>query len=240
MSVTIEEANQNKGLAILTHGIGNNKEAEILKTISRTFNSKGYTTIRFDTTNAFEGESEGKFENATITKHQEDLEDIINWAKKQPWHKEPFILIGHSVGGLCAGTHAKKFPSETKGLILISSMVSGELTSKNYSQPVLENWEKTGFFEWEDRGKIKKLNWEAISDSMDKDLLKNIETLTMPTLIIFGNNDPNALEKHQQMLYDKTPEPKKIKIIKDGDHNLDKPKELAEIQETVEEWIAKL
>lgn len=240
MSVTIEGTNQNKELAILTHGIGNNKEAEVLKTISKTFNSKGYTTVRFDTTNAFEGESEGKFENATITNHQEDLEDLIEWAKKQSWHKEPFILVGNSMGGLCAGVHAQKFPSEIKGLILIASMVSGELASEGYPQPLLDNWEKIGFFEWEDKGKIKRLNWKFVPDAKNQDLLKHINTLTMSTLIISGNNDPNAPEKHQQILYDKLPEPKEMRIIKDGEHDLDKPENLKEIRELIEDWITKL
>lgn len=239
ISVLIEKVIPSKGLTILTHGLGGDKNTPILKTISKIFNSKGYTTLRFDTRNTY-GKSEGTFEDATITSYHEDLEDIINWAKKQNWYKEPFVLVGHSIGGSCSGLVAENSPSKVKALALISSVVSGELSSENYPLPLLDNWEKQGFFEWNDGKRTKRLKWNFILDSGNYNLLKRADSLTMPTLIISGENDTDTPTRHHKLLYDKLPGPKEIRIIKNGEHDLDKPENLKEIEDHIKNWINNL
>ena len=76
MAVVVEEAKDSKGLAFVMHGLGGFKEQPHVETLAAAFKEKGYTVVRFDTTNTL-GESEGKYEDATVTNYYEDLEFTI-------------------------------------------------------------------------------------------------------------------------------------------------------------------
>ncbi|MBT4335499.1 hypothetical protein HOD65_03435, partial [bacterium] len=98
--VLLEIAPDQKGLAFVMHGLGGYKEQPHVEVFAKAFLDNNYSVIRFDTTNTF-GESDGNYEDATISNYYEDLEDVIEWAKNQEWYQEPFCLAGHSLGGIC-------------------------------------------------------------------------------------------------------------------------------------------
>ncbi|PIN90463.1 hypothetical protein COU60_01405 [Candidatus Pacearchaeota archaeon CG10_big_fil_rev_8_21_14_0_10_34_76] len=181
ISVLVEFPKNPRGLAFIMHGLGGFKEIPMIVAMAEAFLKKDIIAFRFDTTNSF-GESDGTYELATTTNYYEDLEDVINWAKKQPWYVEPFYLIGHSTGAVCLGTYAKRHPEKIKGLAPLGG-VSGELWLKNEPKEGLKKWNKTG---WKitpssKPGTIKKLNWHNyLKDSLDYDLLKNTERVTTP------------------------------------------------------------
>ena len=100
VSVLVEKSENQKGLAFIMHGLGGFKEQDHIAAFANAFKEKGFTVVRFDTTNTL-GESGGKYEDATITNYYEDLEDVVIWAQEQEWYQEPFALSGHSLGGIC-------------------------------------------------------------------------------------------------------------------------------------------
>src|SRR3990172_2106423 len=113
--VVLVEGRENKvGLVFVMHGLGGFKEQPHIQAMAEAFLENGYTVVRFDTTNTF-GESDGKYEDATITNYYVDLEDVIKWAGGQEWYREPFVLAGHSLGGICTALFAEKYPKESKG-----------------------------------------------------------------------------------------------------------------------------
>jgi len=68
------------------HGLGGLKEQPHLDAMAKAFHEHHISTIKFDTAHTF-GESEGYFEEATITNYYEDLEDVISWARERDWYK---------------------------------------------------------------------------------------------------------------------------------------------------------
>src|SRR3989344_1988273 len=100
LSVLVEGEEKHGLVAVVMHGLGGWKEQPHIQTFADAFLKNGFTVVRFDTTNTF-GESDGKYEDATITSYYEDLEDVISWAGGEPWYLEPFWLAGHSLGGIC-------------------------------------------------------------------------------------------------------------------------------------------
>src|SRR4029077_19886608 len=88
---------------------------------------KGFTVVLFDTTNTF-GESEGSYEDATTTNYYENLEDMIEWSRGQSWFQTPFVISGHSLGGICSILYAEKHPQNVLAIASISPVVSGKLT----------------------------------------------------------------------------------------------------------------
>lgn len=241
IAVVVNEVSSPKGLAFVMHGLSGNKEQPHVQTFAQAFMDNGYTTVLFDTTNTF-GESDGNYEDATVTNYYEDLEDVIKWSKSQSWYQEPFCLAGHSLGSFCITYYAENYPNEVKALAPISTMISGKLSVET-KRKFLEEWKRTGW-KVEDSsispdGK-KRLKWSHMEDRMKYDLLPNANKLTMPVLLIVGDKDSGTPPQHQRMLYDKLSGKKEIHIIKDAPHTFRKQRHLDEIKVIFDKWIKSL
>jgi len=239
MAVLIERPERPIGLAFVMDGRGGFKEQPYIRTFVRSFLDNNYLTVSFDTTNSF-GESEGTFSEATPTNYYEDFEDVINWARQQDWYQEPFILCGHSLGGMCVSLYAEKYPDKVKALVPISTVVSGQLFIEAYDPKEIENWRKTGWFIYTGyvSGNVKKLKWAFMEDCLKYDLLPEATKLTMPVLMIAGESDINRCPlKHQEMLFKALVGRKELRVIKNGPHTFKEPKHLQEISSLISKWL---
>lgn len=243
VAVLLDEVKDSKGLAIIMHGLGGFKEQKHLQIMTEAFLDNNYTVVRFDTTNSF-GESDGDYADATTTNYYEDLEDFINWSKKQNWHKEPFVLVGHSLGGICTALYAENYPSKVKALAPISTVVSGKLSIESKEQKgELKEWERTGWRIKPSKSKpgiIKRLKWSHMEDRLKYDLLPKVYKLTMPILLIVGDQDNTTLPEHQQLLYSKLLGKKEIHIIKGAPHTFRTKEHLEEVKSIFKNWIKSL
>lgn len=240
--VLLEKSEDQKGLAFVMHGLSGNKEQPHIATFAQAFKEKGCTVVRFDTTNTF-GESDGKYEDATVTSYFWDLEDVISWAKTQDWYQEPFYLTGHSLGGISVILYAQKYPAEVKGLAPISSVISGKLSlTLPKHKNIAKEWQRTG---WKEEmsttvpGRLKRLPWTHMEDRLKYDVILEADKLTMPALFIVGEKDDGTPPEHQQMLFDKLLGKKEIHVIKDAPHTFVEKEQLEAIKEIFSNWIAK-
>ena len=240
ISVIVEQNPNQKGLAFVMHGLGGFKEQPHIATFAEAFFEKGVTVVRFDTTNTL-GESDGSYENATITSYYEDLEDVIKWASTQAWYQEPFALSGHSLGGVSTALYAENYPKKVLALAPISSVISGQLIYDTEPKERVAEWNKTG---WKispsasKPGVMKKLNWhQFVDDSRKYNLLPRADKLTMPVLLIVGSKDGGTPERHQKMLFERLPGQKELHVIEGAPHTFRDPKHLAEIKGTFLQWL---
>lgn len=237
--VIVKEAKRPKGLAFVMHGLGGNKDSFLTQASAEPFKKRGFTVVRFDTINTY-GESDGNFEDATTTNYYEDLEDVIAWAKTQDWYQEPFWLSGHSLGGICTALYAQKHPEKVRALAPLSTVVSGKLSFKAHTKEELQEWKKTGMRVWESStkpGLIKRLKWSHMEDRMKYDLLKDVDKLTMPVLLVVGEYDESCPPEHQRILYKKLPGPKELHIIKGALHAFRAKEHLDELKRILGKWI---
>ena len=238
-----QPAGKPKGLAIVMHGRSGGKDEPHIATFARAFLNNAYTVIRFDTTNTF-GESEGKFEDVTLTGFYEDLEDVISWSKMQAWYQSPFCLAGHSLGAIAVALYAEKHPEEVKALAPISTVVSGEHIIGAMDRGVLEEWKRTGW--WIQRsvskqGLIKRLKWSHATDLLQYDLMPAINQLTMPILMVVGSDDVITPWQEQKGMFDALPHQfKEFHLIQGAPHTFRDPAHLAEIEQIFNAWIQKL
>ena len=235
ISVIIEEAEKPSGLVFIMHGLGGSKEELHIKTFSNAFKEKGFTTVLFDTTNSV-GESDGILEDATVTNYYEDLEE-------ESWYQEPFVLCGHSVGGMCTSLYAEKYPKEVKALAPISTVVSNSLINEFYTEEEVRNWKETGYRirpSVSRPGFIRKLKYAYYEDKLKHDLLKDADKLVMPILMIVGENDDVTPLKHQQILFDRLPSKKELHVIEGAEHTFREAEHLKEIKTIFMNWIDKI
>jgi pimeloyl-ACP methyl ester carboxylesterase len=241
--VLVEKPKKSEGLAFIAHGLGGFKEQSHIQTFTEAFKDAGHTTIRWDATNSI-GESDGKMENATLTNYYEDMQDVIKWSRKQSWYQQPFILCGHSLGSGCCILYAIKNPSEVKALAPISTFLSGKFDAEVIGDKGLKEWKKKGFIIQESTSKpgvIKRLEWRLMEDLLKYDLLKIASKLTMPTLLIVGEDDLVTKPEHHKLLVDAIPaKHKELHTIKGAPHTFIEAKHLRKIKKIMSNWIAKI
>ncbi|MFZ2887166.1 MAG: alpha/beta fold hydrolase [Minisyncoccia bacterium] len=240
VAVLVERAGNQKGLAFVMHGLSGNKEQPHIAAFAEAFFENGFTVVRFDTTNTY-GESEGDYVDATTTNYYEDLEDVIAWAAEQEWYQEPFALAGHSLGGICSIMYAEKYSKKVSALAPISTVVSGKLSleMEKYKN-IAEEWERTGWREEKsiaDPNRIKRLKWSHMIDRLKYDILPEAGKLSMPALLIVGENDDSTPPKHQQLLFDVLPGPKEIHVINGAPHTFQTAEHITEVKEIMSRWI---
>lgn len=245
LAILMEKNQNQKGVVFVMHGLSGTKEQDHIVALAEAFFSKGFTVIRFDTTNTF-GESGGKYEDATITSYYQDLEDVINWAEKQDWYQQPFILCGHSLGGICVSLYAEKFPEKVLALVPISPVVTGALTLEAHNRidaKSLKDWEKTGWLIQTSQsrpGIIKKLPWSHMQDRLKYNLLPEAAKLTMPVLLVVGEKDTSTPPDHVKQLFDVLPGLKEFHIISNAPHTFREPEHLEKIKKVISNWLDKI
>ncbi len=240
--MVINEAPNAKGIVFVMHGLGGFKEQDHIKMFAEAFVEKDITAIRFDTTNTF-GESDGNYEDATVTNYYSDLEDVIEWAKTQKWYQEPFYLIGHSLGGLSTALYAERNLGKVKGLAPISTVVSGKLSEdahKEFEPESYAGWQNTGWRIQESKSKpgtLKKLKWSHMADRLQYDLIPGARLLTMPVLLITGEKDISTPPKHVEVLYSALPGTKLHYIIPGAPHTFREQVHLQEVKQLIQSWV---
>lgn len=80
-------------LVVLGHGVTGNKDRPLLVAVAEGLAERGWPCVRFSFSG--NGESEGRFEESTISKEVEDLRSLL---KTVPQEKR-IAYIGHSMGG---------------------------------------------------------------------------------------------------------------------------------------------
>ncbi len=105
MAVRLNVDKKRNKLAFLEHGLGARKEYPHMLVLEEFFAKNGYNVVNLDATNSLNA-SESSAEGITFTSHYQDLEDVIEWAKSQPFYKQPFALAGQSLGAASCIKHA--------------------------------------------------------------------------------------------------------------------------------------
>lgn len=103
-------------LVILGHGVTANKDRPLLKAVANGLAAKGWPCLRFSFSG--NGNSEGNFEDSTITKEMEDLAAVM---KTVPQEKR-IAYVGHSMGAAVGVLTAKKRLS-LQTLVSLAGMV---------------------------------------------------------------------------------------------------------------------
>lgn len=238
--VVVEQPESSRGLAFVMHGLGGFKEQPHIEGIAHVFLDAQLTTIRFDAANTI-GESEGDFEDASVTNYLADLEDVIAWAANQSWYQEPFVLAAHSLGGISIDLFAEEHPEKVLALAPIAGVISGRLSmeSLEYREMAVE-WKKTGWRVDESRSKpgvTKRLPWSHMEDRLKYDALAHADKLTMPVLLVVGTEDKGTPLEHQQILFDALPGKKELHVVNGATHNFREPDHLNQLLGYVRTWI---
>ncbi|MBV9159015.1 MAG: alpha/beta fold hydrolase [Candidatus Kaiserbacteria bacterium] len=233
---------QAQGLVFVAHGLGSSKNSPRIALIAETFLEKGFAVVRFDTTNTF-GESDGDYQDATVTNYLHDLEDVIAWAKTQPWYHEPFALAGSSLGAFTTLLFSEAHPKLVRALAPVAPVVSGDLrvqAAERRDPGSIAKWREAGIRVEQNSkrpGGIERLKWNHIEDSTQYDTRTEADQLTMPVLLIVGDADDITPQDHVRLLYDALPEGnKRLEVVPSMGHGFSE-EFFPQVKATLSEWI---
>jgi pimeloyl-ACP methyl ester carboxylesterase len=223
--IQVDTPEHPKNLVFIAHGQGGYMGQNHIQAFADSFLENNFRVIRFDATHSI-GESEGDIFDVTYTGYIEDLEDVINWSRTQNWFQTPFALCGHSMGGTSTAWYAETHPEEVLCLAPIALVPNFDMYNefKKQNDPgFMEDWQVKGYFENESRSKpglVKRVGWGVAEDLKKYDVVAGANKLTMPVLLMAGDNDDSTPYKHQEVLFEKIPsKDKQIIKIHDAQHS---------------------
>lgn len=199
----LEMPTQDAPIVILCHGFASSKESDKTRAIAINLSSKGIGSLRFDF--FAHGESEGDFENITLTRGIADIDCAYNYLKERYPHAK-IGLCGSSYGGAAAFYAAPKL--KLTGLALICP-------ATYYKENVMLELGKEGITKWKEQGyrtykdwqeKEQKLNYSFYEDLEQFNPEETAKKITSPVIIIHGTADDIVPHEHSERLEQLIPE----------------------------------
>lgn len=228
-------SSKEKPIIILCHGFSTSKNSHTYVRLQEILNSHEISTFRFDFFG--HGESEGNFEDVTISEAVNDILNAIKFLKKLGYSK--IGLMGGSFGGL-AGIMAA---SKTNDLFILAlkSPVSDyeEKERVTKTKEELEEWKKKGYTYYiSGEGKKLKLNYTFFEDLKNNNGYEAAKKIKIPTLIVHGDRDESVPIKQSKKTASLI-ENCKLEIIKGADHRYSKPRDFEKMLDLISKFIIK-
>lgn len=221
-------------VVVLCHGFATTKESETYLRLEKALNEVGLATFRFDFFG--HGESDGKFEDITISEAIDDAVHAVSFMKEQGFKR--IGLFGSSFGGMAALLAASK----TKSLfaLVLKSPVSDSLgkiaAAEGNASP--EQWRKQGFIYNESRRMGKqKLNYSFYEDSEKISGFEAAKEITVPTLIVHGSEDDVVPVEQSRKTASLIPGCR-LEEIEGASHKYSNPGEFEKMLSLVSEFLA--
>lgn len=191
----------------------------------------GRALVRFDYTG--HGESGGRFADATISTWLEDAEAVLGaYASERP------ILVGSSMGGwiacLAARARIARGALPPAGLVLIAPALdfTEVLMWERFAPEIRETLRRDGVWlrPTDYDPEPVPITMALIEDGRRHSLLDANLDLRCPVHILQGMADPDVPYGHALRILERLPEAGTVlTLIKDGDHRLSRPQDIARL-----------
>ena len=194
--------------------------------------ARGRAYVRFDYFG--HGESDGAFVDGTITRWREDalavLESLV---------EGPAVLVGSSMGGWIACLAAGVAPDRVAALVLIApapdfteKLMSPEMTPADRIQ-----LDETGvWLRPSEYGEPYPIARQLLEDGARWSILPGPVNIDAPVRILQGGADPDVPWRHALELAQAIRGQDVVfSLIKDGDHRLSRPQDLARLTAALDE-----
>jgi pimeloyl-ACP methyl ester carboxylesterase len=206
-------------LVVLCHGFSTSKDGRTYTGLEERLNQGSVGTFRFDFFG--HGESEGKFEDITISKAVGDVLGAIRYVKEFGYKK--IGLMGSSFGGFASIVSAGQ--SKDLFMLALKSPVSdylGLLIARDRKLDV-EAWRKNGFTAFEGaEGQNLRLKFSFFEDAERYDGYSYARKINVPAFIVHGDRDETVPLEQSKKAASLIPDCR-LEVIKGADHIYSNP-----------------
>jgi pimeloyl-ACP methyl ester carboxylesterase len=190
---------------VIAHGLGSGKDRRTAATLEKRLNP-GIATFRFDFFG--HGESEGQWEDITVSEAVDDILCAIEFLKKKGFTK--IGLVGSSFGGIASIIAASK--SDDLYVLALKCPVSDYVIKlMGYD---LDKWKKQGHIVYYHGQKLK---YSFAEDAMKLDAYSAAKNIKIPVLVVHGDKDVTVPVEHSHKLAEFL-EKCKLEIVEGADH----------------------
>ena len=239
-------AASSRGTVIVCHGFKGFAHWAFFPYIARTLAENGLTAITFD----FSGSGIGRdresfteaeaFESNTLTRDLDDIENLVEYARRKKLIRGKFGLFGHSRGGGIAILSAAAADSDVGSLVTWAAISY----PTRWSKDDVATWRRRGYAEIANTrtGQIMRLGTNMLEDvEMNGQTKLNIEAaaakIKVPWLIVHGTADETVPSSEAERLHALSPGVSTLRLIKGADHGFGAKHPLTEIPPVLEKVV---
>ena len=228
-------------LVVACHGYKSSKDSRKYVRLGAEFTKQSIAFFRFDCSGC--GESEGKFEDSTVTKYSDDLEAAIDYIYTLDFvDKNRIGLIGNRLGGAVSILVASK-DKRIKTIVFISpatDYVKFHRQTDEYSPAGLKQWKKQGWtYTYYKKGERLKIKYDFYEDLTKYNYYTLAKKIKIPCLIIHGDQDKTVFLEGSKKLLKSLNKESVLQVIKGEDHLYDNPKNFKKMIKSTVQWFEK-
>ncbi|MGB6221698.1 alpha/beta hydrolase [Haloferula sp.] len=211
-------------LLVLGHGVTGNKDRPLMVAMAELLAEAGWPCLRISFSG--NGESEGKFEDSTISKECEDLSDVLD----QLPEGVQIAYCGHSMGG-AVGLKSAVVDPRIEVLVTLAGMVRTAL----FCDTEFGDQRPGEGFMWDEEGCPLS---EAFVEDMKEigDLLEEAGRLSIPYLLVHGTADDVVLPVDSVDAFGVAQGPKHLLEIDGAEHSFG-DESYADVAAAIDEWL---
>jgi hypothetical protein len=218
-------------IAILCHGYRSTKNNSNALLFSKNITDEGIGFFAFDFSGR--GESEGKFEDTTISQYIDDLNccfDFISGIANK------ISFIGESLGGFVA-LNASINNSKVNSMVLLSPVSHfPPKTTGEYSD--IDEWKKNGHaFTVSKRAGKLKINYSFYKDGLKYNNYSRYKKIKIPVLVFNGDKD-SSVKIEDSIKLNKYLKNSKLIRLKGADHNYTTKKDYEKVAKKTADFLA--
>ena len=220
-------------IVVLCHGFSTSKDGRTYVNLERILSKKSISTFRFDFFG--HGESEGQFEDITVSEAVDDVLSAVLFLKQSGYSR--IGLIGSSFGGMASIIAAPK----TDDLYILalksplSDYMSKPLTQEDKNK--LKTWKEKGFVEVSDSdGQSRRLNYSFFEDASKTNGYTYAQKIKIPTLIVHGDRD-ETIPVEQSIKSANLIKNCRLEIIDGADHTYSNTKDFQRMLDLISQFI---
>ncbi|PIN86139.1 hypothetical protein COV19_06605 [Candidatus Woesearchaeota archaeon CG10_big_fil_rev_8_21_14_0_10_44_13] len=193
-----EDTSKKCPLIVLCHGFSSSKDSKTYVFLAKELFKLGRLSLRFDFYG--HGESEGKFEDITLTEGSQDILSAIEYVKGLDYVGR-IGLFGTSFGGVCSVIATSKTNQLSALALKCPALEMGKKRREEMGLENLSKWKNEGFMVYKNHeGKKLRLNYSFYEDAITIDAYKEAKKISLPVLIVHGDNDESVPVQQSEKL----------------------------------------
>lgn len=217
-------------IILLGHGVTGNKDRPVIADSANAMQASGWDTLAFSF--AGNGDSDGDFRAATISKECDDLNAVIDSVAP---HYPKIAYIGHSMGAAVGVIQAAR-DQRIRALVSLAGMID----TKAFALAEFGNVTPDQSFMWDDDGcPLSSAFMHDLCETVNS-VYSQAQKIQIPWLLIHGTADDVVLPKDTQQIATFHGDAVSAKFIQGADHSFNDPDHKQQMLQTLIHWFAKL
>lgn len=225
LDVSFHPAERTDCLVLIGHGVTGDKDRPLVVAVAEGLAAKGWPCLRMSFSG--NGQSEGDFRDATISKESDDLIDLI----EQLPEGLRLAYGGHSMGGAVGVLTASRDPRlevviNLAGMIRTAAFCEREFGEVTPDQGTM--WDEPDC----------PLSQAYVDDLHGLgDLVEQVRQLNQPLLLIHGTADDVVLPEDSKDAHQAANGPKRLLLVEGAEHSFDETT-YGQVVDAAAEWLA--